>query len=87
MDPPLRKRISWRTSMSTGVDVPASAASMARAAAALALGGAVVGALSLVLPHSASLDEGLVGALTWAPWSRASCCCSSTTGCPSGPST
>ena len=64
MDPPLRERLSWRTSMSTGVDVPASAASMARAGAALALGGAVVGALGLTLPHGANLDETLVSALS-----------------------
>ena len=59
MDPPLRERISWRTSMGTGVDVPASAASMARAGAALALGGAAVALLGAALPHGSQFDGGL----------------------------
>jgi len=63
MDPRLRERISWRTPTSTGVDVPASAASMARGGAALALGGAVVAALGVVLPHGPELDEALSSAL------------------------
>jgi len=63
MDPPQGERISWRTSLSTGVDVPALTATMARAAAALALGGASVAVLGLALPHDSDLDERLLGAL------------------------
>jgi diguanylate cyclase (GGDEF)-like protein len=63
MDPPLRERISWRTPMSTGVDVPASTASMARAGAALALAGAAVPPLGIILPHGPGFDETLAGLL------------------------
>ncbi len=59
MDPPLRERLSRRTSMSTGVDVPASKASMARTGAALALAGAAVPLLGLVLPNHPGFDETL----------------------------
>ena len=60
MDPPQGERISWRTSMSTGV---ASAVTMAHTGAALGIGGALVAALGLALPHDSDLNERLLGAL------------------------
>ena len=62
MGPPLRERISWRTPTTTAVEVPASAATMARAGAALGLGGASVAGVGLLLPHD-GLDEPLLGLL------------------------
>jgi len=63
MDAPQGERIRWRTSLSTGVDAPVIAATLARAGAALGLGGALVAALGLVLPHDADLNERLLSAL------------------------
>jgi diguanylate cyclase (GGDEF)-like protein len=63
MDPPFRERIGSRTSMSTGVDLPASSATLARAAAALGLGAAGVSALGVVLPNRPETDETLLSVL------------------------
>jgi diguanylate cyclase (GGDEF)-like protein/putative nucleotidyltransferase with HDIG domain len=63
MDPPLRERISWRTSIRTGVSVPPSPATMARSAAALGAGGALIALLAIAVPHPPALDERLLAGL------------------------
>jgi diguanylate cyclase (GGDEF)-like protein/putative nucleotidyltransferase with HDIG domain len=63
MDPPLRERISWRTSIRTGVNVPPSPATMARSGATLGAFGALVALLAIAVPHPRDADEGLIVAL------------------------
>ena len=58
MDPPLRERLGWRTSIDVGVSVPASPVAMARAAFWLWCAGSVIALLGVVLPHSPQVDEG-----------------------------
>ena len=63
MDPPLRERLGWKTSIDSGTAVPRNRATMARAAIWFSLAGAVVGLLAVALPHSSEMDEaGLLGA-------------------------
>jgi diguanylate cyclase (GGDEF)-like protein/putative nucleotidyltransferase with HDIG domain len=57
MEPPLRQRLATRTSITTGMDGPASRAAMARAGFMFATAGVVLGLLAVVLPHPDSIDE------------------------------
>jgi diguanylate cyclase (GGDEF)-like protein len=56
MDPPLRERLGWKTSIDAGTTVPGSAASMARAAFWFAFAGVTIGLLALAPPHGPELD-------------------------------
>ena len=62
MKPPLRERISWRTSKEIGMDLPASRGAMARAGVYLGSAGVLLALLSMALPHDPRLDETLLTA-------------------------
>ena len=72
MDPPLRERLRWRNAATDGVEAPATRATMARAAALLGLGGALVCLAGVLLPGDPELDAdvllgaGVAGALVGA---------------------
>jgi diguanylate cyclase (GGDEF)-like protein/putative nucleotidyltransferase with HDIG domain len=55
MDPPLRERLGWRTSIEAGMTVPRSRAAMARAGFWFAFVGMLVGLLALA-PQGAGID-------------------------------
>jgi diguanylate cyclase (GGDEF)-like protein len=60
MDPPLRERLRWRNATTDGVEAPATRAAMARAAALLGAGGALVCLAGVLLPGDAELDEAVL---------------------------
>ena len=62
MGPPLRERISWRISEQTGVGLPASRATMARAGVYLGSAGVLLALLAIALPGDPDLDDGLLAA-------------------------
>jgi diguanylate cyclase (GGDEF)-like protein/putative nucleotidyltransferase with HDIG domain len=62
MNPPLRERLSWRTSRRNGVDVPATRATMARTGALFAAAGAAFALVSVLVPGAHLNDEGLLAA-------------------------
>jgi diguanylate cyclase (GGDEF)-like protein len=57
MDPPLRERLGWKTSIEASTTVPRSRAAMARAAFWFASVGALVAFAAALLPHSPGMDE------------------------------
>jgi diguanylate cyclase (GGDEF)-like protein len=57
MDPPLRERLGWKTSIEASTTVPHSKAAMARAAFWFASVGALVAFLAVLLPHGSGMDE------------------------------
>lgn len=62
MDPALRERLGWRTSIDVGVTAPASPVAMARAALWFWGAGSLIALLALVVPHGDEVDEpGLAG--------------------------
>jgi diguanylate cyclase (GGDEF)-like protein/putative nucleotidyltransferase with HDIG domain len=60
MEPSLRERFSWRTSRQTGIDVPASRATMARAGVYLGSAGVLLALVAVALPHTPEMDETLL---------------------------
>jgi diguanylate cyclase (GGDEF)-like protein len=64
MDPPLRERLGWKTSIETGTTVPRSRAAMARAGFWFAIAGAAIGLLALIPPSGTDVDTGGVLAAT-----------------------
>jgi diguanylate cyclase (GGDEF)-like protein len=64
MDPPLRERFGWMTSIQVGTTVPGSRAAMARAAFWFALAGTLIGVLALLPPQGPELSTGAVAAAT-----------------------
>ena len=62
MEPPLRERISWRTSKEGGMDIPATRGAMARAGIYLGCAGVLLALLAMALPHDPALDETLLAA-------------------------
>jgi diguanylate cyclase (GGDEF)-like protein/putative nucleotidyltransferase with HDIG domain len=62
MEPPLRERISWRTSRQTGMDQPATKATMARAGVYLGSAGVLLTLIALILPNDNGVDETLLAA-------------------------
>jgi diguanylate cyclase (GGDEF)-like protein/putative nucleotidyltransferase with HDIG domain len=66
MDPPLRRRLSWRATERDGVVTPLSHAAMARTGAYFAVVAAAFGLLAIVIPHGSDLDEGLLAAVSGA---------------------
>ena len=66
MDPPLRRRLSWRATQRDGMAAPLSRAAMARTGAYFAATAAAFGLLAIVTPHGPDLDEGLLAATSGA---------------------
>jgi diguanylate cyclase (GGDEF)-like protein len=66
MDPPLRQRLSWRTSKSSDTAGPFTRATMARTGVYFAAGGALFGLLVILTPHAPSLDQELLAAVSGA---------------------
>lgn len=64
MDPPVRERLGWKTSIEAGTTVPASRAAMARAAFWFAFAGSLVGLLALAPPQGPELSTAGVLAAT-----------------------
>src|SRR3954454_23259060 len=62
MEPPLRERLRWRTSMRDGTRDPATRATMARAGSYFAAAGALAGAVSVLVPDTAVEHEALLAA-------------------------
>lgn len=66
MNPPLRERLGWRNPTRNGIELPATRAAMARAAALLAVAGALLGAVAVALPSGEGVDEGALLAVSGA---------------------
>jgi len=64
MDPPLRERLGWKTSIDAGTTVPRSKAAMARGASWFALAGTAVGLLAIAPPQGSEIDTAGVLAAT-----------------------
>jgi len=56
MDPPLRERLGWKTSIDAGTSVPGSRAAMARSAFWFAFAGSLIGLLALVPPQGTGME-------------------------------
>ena len=56
MDPPLRERLGWKTSINAGTSVPGSPAAMARAAFWLAVAGTLVALIALAPPRGPEME-------------------------------
>ncbi len=66
MDPPLRRRLSWRATERNGRATPLTRAAMARTGAYFAAVATAFGLLAIVTPHGSDLDEGLMAAVSGA---------------------
>jgi len=60
MDPPLRERLRWRNATRTGVELPATRATMARIAALLSGAGALICLIGVLVPGEAQVDDGIL---------------------------
>jgi diguanylate cyclase (GGDEF)-like protein/putative nucleotidyltransferase with HDIG domain len=57
MDPPLRERLRWRNARGDGVEPPATRATMARTAALLSAGAALICLAGVFIPGEAQFDD------------------------------
>jgi diguanylate cyclase (GGDEF)-like protein/putative nucleotidyltransferase with HDIG domain len=67
MDPPVRERLGWKTSIDAGTAVPGGRAAMARAAFWFSFAGLLIGALALLPPQGPELSQaGVLAAMAGA---------------------